>query len=260
MAGPHRLGRCGRPEPQRQAAGHRDDEEITDLTVLVSAIQAAARELRIPPAHSPWLPALPATLLLRDLMRDRGMTAGDGLPAFPYGLDDLPAAQEQRRRHQPGHVRAPDGGGRPAQRAVPAAADHRRLGRRHADARRRAHLRHRLRERGAAAARRPAALRRGGHPRPGRAGHPADHPARRGGQPPPGTAGARAVTPISASSAPPRGRGRGRNRAGRSCRTSWSCWTAGRASPPHLASWTAGGSPTRSPRSSARGPAPACTW
>ena len=46
----------------------------------------------------------------------------------------------------------------------------------------------------------------------------------------------------------------------RSCRTSWSCWTAGRASPPRLASWTAGGSPTRSPRSSARAPAPACTW
>ena len=87
---------AGRPEPQRPAAGHRDDEEVTDLTVLVSAIQAAARELRIPPAHSPWLPALPATLLLRDLMREHGMTAGDGLPAFPYGLDDLPAAQEQR--------------------------------------------------------------------------------------------------------------------------------------------------------------------
>ena len=87
---------AGRPEPQRPAAGHRDDEEVTDLTVLVSAIQAAARGLRIRPAHSPWLPALPATLLLRDLMRDHGMAAGDGLPAFPYGLDDLPAAQEQR--------------------------------------------------------------------------------------------------------------------------------------------------------------------
>ena len=87
---------AGRPEPQRPAGGHRDDEEVTDLTVLVSAIQAAARGLRIRPAHSPWLPALPATLLLRDLMRDHGMAAGDGLPAFPYGLDDLPAAQEQR--------------------------------------------------------------------------------------------------------------------------------------------------------------------
>ena len=64
--------------------------------MLVSAIQAAARGLRIRPAHSPWLPALPPTLLLRDLMRDHGMAAGDGLPAFPYGLDDLPAAQQQR--------------------------------------------------------------------------------------------------------------------------------------------------------------------
>ena len=181
---------AGRPEPQRPAAGHRDDEEVTDLTVLVSAIQAAARGLRIRQAHSPWLPALP---------RDAAAARPDAGPR--YGRRGrAPGVPVRPRRpargaataaglHQPGHVRAPDGGGRAAQRAVPAAADHRRLGGRHADRRRRAPLRHRLRERGAAAARRSAALRGGGHPHPGRAGHPADHPARRGGQPPPGTAG-----------------------------------------------------------------------
>ncbi len=85
----------GRAEPQRPPAG-RHDEEVTDLKVLVQAIRLAARELRIPAAHSPWLPALPATLLLSDLTRDHGLSAADGLPAVPFGVDDLPAAQEQR--------------------------------------------------------------------------------------------------------------------------------------------------------------------
>ncbi|MGA2826348.1 MAG: FtsK/SpoIIIE domain-containing protein [Streptosporangiaceae bacterium] len=112
----------GRAEPQRPSPGGRDDEEITDLKVLVQAIRVAARELRIRPAHSPWLPALPTTLLLRDLTGDQGVTGDDGpagdhgatgdhgltgdhgvargygggLPPFPYGVDDLPAAQQQR--------------------------------------------------------------------------------------------------------------------------------------------------------------------
>ena len=99
----------GRPGPQRPSSGGRDDEEITDLKVLVQAIRVATRQMRIPAAHSPWLPALPATLLLRDLSRDLAAGAmrydgaaqhhrpvGGGLPPFPYGVDDLPAAQVQR--------------------------------------------------------------------------------------------------------------------------------------------------------------------
>jgi S-DNA-T family DNA segregation ATPase FtsK/SpoIIIE len=96
---------AGRPEPQRPSSGGQDADEITDLKVLVQAIRAAARELRIRPQHSPWLPALPETLLLgdvdgdidRDMARGAGTTATVGrLAPIPYGIDDLPAAQEQR--------------------------------------------------------------------------------------------------------------------------------------------------------------------
>jgi S-DNA-T family DNA segregation ATPase FtsK/SpoIIIE len=85
----------GRPEPQRPPA-RPDDEEITDLKVLVDAIRRAADRLRIPAQHSPWLPALPSTLLLASLLGPEHTAAGDGLAAFPYGVDDLPATQDQR--------------------------------------------------------------------------------------------------------------------------------------------------------------------
>src|SRR5579875_845277 len=85
----------GRPEPARPASGQRE-EEITDLTVLVDAIRRAAGQLRIPAQHSPWLPALPGTVLLGDLVRQSYPAPGDGLAAFPYGVDDLPATQEQQ--------------------------------------------------------------------------------------------------------------------------------------------------------------------
>jgi DNA segregation ATPase FtsK/SpoIIIE, S-DNA-T family len=84
----------GRPEPQPPARAGQE-EEITDLTVLVDAIRKAATRLGIPAPHSPWLPALPATLLLAGLPGPRH-PAGDGLAPFPYGMDDLPATQEQR--------------------------------------------------------------------------------------------------------------------------------------------------------------------
>jgi S-DNA-T family DNA segregation ATPase FtsK/SpoIIIE len=87
----------GRPEPQRPKTGGRDDEEVTDLKMLVQAIRGAARELRIRPQHSPWLPALPETLLLGDVTRGAQDPARAGrLAPIPYGVDDLPAAQAQR--------------------------------------------------------------------------------------------------------------------------------------------------------------------
>jgi len=108
----------GRPGPERPAPQQREAEEITDLTVLVSAIREANAELRIPAQHSPWLAALPATLLLADLpaslpagqLGAAGQPAGglpaDGLPAspqpgaqlplIPYGLEDRPAQQAQQ--------------------------------------------------------------------------------------------------------------------------------------------------------------------
>ena len=58
-----------------------EDEEITDLKVLVDAIREAERGMRIPPQHSPWLPPLPDDLLLRDVPPvAAGRTAAGDLP------------------------------------------------------------------------------------------------------------------------------------------------------------------------------------
>jgi DNA segregation ATPase FtsK/SpoIIIE, S-DNA-T family len=81
----------GRPEPQRPAARQREAEEITDLKVLVEQIQRAAQRLRIPPQHSPWLPALPDVLLLREVV-----SAGGESHHCWFGIEDLPALQRQR--------------------------------------------------------------------------------------------------------------------------------------------------------------------
>jgi S-DNA-T family DNA segregation ATPase FtsK/SpoIIIE len=88
----------GRPEPQRPAARQREDEEITDLKVLVGEIRQATRRLRIPPQHSPWLPALPDLLLLRDVLPDAGghEPAGGRINHSTFGIEDLPALQQQR--------------------------------------------------------------------------------------------------------------------------------------------------------------------
>jgi len=77
----------GRPEPARPAARLREQEEITDLKVLVEQVRRAVRGLRIPPQHSPWLPALPASVQLTDV---RTETTGS------FGIEDLPGRQLQR--------------------------------------------------------------------------------------------------------------------------------------------------------------------
>jgi DNA segregation ATPase FtsK/SpoIIIE, S-DNA-T family len=81
----------GRPEPAKPAAKQRAQEEITDLKVLVEQIQRAVQRLRIPAQHSPWLPALPETLLLRDVMSGSG-DSNQG----SFGIEDLPSLQSQR--------------------------------------------------------------------------------------------------------------------------------------------------------------------
>jgi DNA segregation ATPase FtsK/SpoIIIE, S-DNA-T family len=85
----------GRPEPQRPAARQREDEEITDLKVLVEEIQRAAQRLRIPRQHSPWLPALPDVLLLRDVLPG-GPGGRPSEKHCSFGIEDLPAMQQQR--------------------------------------------------------------------------------------------------------------------------------------------------------------------
>ncbi|MDR0346512.1 MAG: type VII secretion protein EccCb [Nocardiopsaceae bacterium] len=85
------LGRAALRRPPAPAA---QEEEITDLGVLVQAIRGTSDGLRLPAQHSPWLPPLPLSLLLGRLRvpppRD------GGLPLVPYGVDDLPSQQQQR--------------------------------------------------------------------------------------------------------------------------------------------------------------------
>jgi S-DNA-T family DNA segregation ATPase FtsK/SpoIIIE len=80
----------------------REDDEVTDLKVLVEAINDANRRLGLPPQHSPWLPALSESLTLDDLAEAAqtasaaGNAPGRGLPPVRYALEDLPAEQERR--------------------------------------------------------------------------------------------------------------------------------------------------------------------
>lgn len=81
----------GKPEPARPAVRQRAEEEITDLKVLVDQIQRAVRRLGVPAQHSPWLPALPETLLLRDVV-----SGPDSSHTGSFGMEDLPSLQSQR--------------------------------------------------------------------------------------------------------------------------------------------------------------------
>jgi S-DNA-T family DNA segregation ATPase FtsK/SpoIIIE len=85
--------RLGRPLPARPVA-RVADEDVTDLAALVDAVRAANDAVGVPPQHRPWLAPLPEQVLLDDLPAV-GPGKGPLAPA-PYGVDDLPAEQEQR--------------------------------------------------------------------------------------------------------------------------------------------------------------------
>ena len=68
------LGRRVLEPPQPPKAA---EEEITDLKVLVEAVRAANQKLGLPPQHSPWLPPLPASILLADLPTAEDTGTGD---------------------------------------------------------------------------------------------------------------------------------------------------------------------------------------
>jgi S-DNA-T family DNA segregation ATPase FtsK/SpoIIIE len=87
------LGRAALAKPASQA---REDDEITDLKVLVDTIRDANRSLGIPRLHSPWLPALDETLLLEDVPAPAFTPAPGRLAPAPYGVEDLPALQSRR--------------------------------------------------------------------------------------------------------------------------------------------------------------------
>jgi S-DNA-T family DNA segregation ATPase FtsK/SpoIIIE len=88
------LGRAALAKPKSEA---REDDEITDLKVLVDAVREANRALGIPAQHSPWLPALDETLLLDAIEVPAVAALAPGrLPPAPYGIEDLPADQARR--------------------------------------------------------------------------------------------------------------------------------------------------------------------
>ncbi|WP_055532609.1 FtsK/SpoIIIE domain-containing protein, partial [Streptomyces graminilatus] len=92
------LGRAALKKPRVQV---REDDEITDLKVLVDAVRDANRVLGIPPQHSPWLPALSETLLLDEIEVPGPVSVSvdpdtGRLAPVPYGVEDLPAAQARR--------------------------------------------------------------------------------------------------------------------------------------------------------------------
>ncbi|SBT88571.1 DNA segregation ATPase FtsK/SpoIIIE, S-DNA-T family [Streptomyces sp. DI166] len=87
------LGRAALTKPKAES---REDEEITDLKVLVDTIRDANRSLGIPPQHSPWLPALDEQLLLDEIPEPEFSPAPGRLAPVAYGIEDLPALQSRR--------------------------------------------------------------------------------------------------------------------------------------------------------------------
>lgn len=89
-------------EPVRglqSAAPETTGQETTDLAVLVDVIREAAQGAGIPCQPSPWLPALPENLVLTDLQAVPGTApVNGGVPAIPFGLEDLPARQDQQAK------------------------------------------------------------------------------------------------------------------------------------------------------------------
>ncbi|WP_109035637.1 FtsK/SpoIIIE domain-containing protein [Streptomyces rubrogriseus] len=88
------LGRAALTKPKTES---REDDEITDLKVLVDAVRDANRSMGIPAQHSPWLPALDEKLLLEEIEVPALAGAAPGkLPPAPYGIEDLPSDQARR--------------------------------------------------------------------------------------------------------------------------------------------------------------------
>lgn len=87
----------GRPPAEPPRAEQRSEEE-TDLQALVVAIRAANDRLGLPPQHQPWIEALGDRIVFDDINDYPLDDASDGwsIPPLPYGVQDLPALQEQR--------------------------------------------------------------------------------------------------------------------------------------------------------------------
>lgn len=80
------------PRPPKRAAAV-GDVEVTDLRLLVKAIQEANTSLDIPAQRKPWLPALPDVLPLDELAMRAGSQPAQG--TLWFGLEDHPDEQRQ---------------------------------------------------------------------------------------------------------------------------------------------------------------------
>lgn len=80
--------------------GSGEQEELTDLVVLVKSIREAAEQLNVPPQHSPWLPALPLGLTLDELpaAQSNHENQHSSIAPIAFGLEDLPRSQTQRAK------------------------------------------------------------------------------------------------------------------------------------------------------------------
>ncbi|GAA0959245.1 FtsK/SpoIIIE domain-containing protein [Actinocorallia libanotica] len=99
-----RRGGGGRPTEARTLGwaqlGHplpvpadQQDEQVTDLAVLVRAVAEAARKAGIPPQPSPWLTPLPDAVGLSPRPAAGGSVVR--VPPVEFGVTDLPAAQSR---------------------------------------------------------------------------------------------------------------------------------------------------------------------
>ncbi|QXJ22092.1 cell division protein FtsK [Actinomadura graeca] len=80
----------GRPVPgPREAA----DDQVTDLAVLVQAVDEAARRAGIARQPSPWLNPLPEQVRLAPRAAAGGSVVD--VPPIPFGITDLPAVQSR---------------------------------------------------------------------------------------------------------------------------------------------------------------------
>lgn len=94
---PMPWSQLGQPRPVAIGTA-KEQEETTDLMVLVEGIAHAAQQLQIAPQSTPWLPPLPENLTLANITapaRPDDVPPGWIAPIV-FGLEDLPNLQIQR--------------------------------------------------------------------------------------------------------------------------------------------------------------------
>lgn len=72
------------------------ESAVTDLQVLVGAMQKAAEQLNISAQPSPWLPSMGDVLVLADIVGQVSAAPTYDIPLIPFAVQDFPAEQSQR--------------------------------------------------------------------------------------------------------------------------------------------------------------------